>query len=254
MDARAHPRGAHRRARLLPLSIPAPPPGARVLALPDATIWYEPAWLGAAEADALFATLGATLAWQVHAVRVWGRLREAPRRSAWYGDSGVRYAYSGLDLAPLPWPAPLAALRARLVAGLGVPFNATLANLYRDGRNRMGWHADDERALGDAPVIASVSLGAARPLLLRHRRRALPVESVTLGHGSLLVMAGVTQRHWQHALPARVRVDAPRINLTFRHVLERAPAAPAAGRRVRLARHRAAQPRALRARAPAGAA
>lgn len=224
MDAQADARGAHRRARLLPLSIPEPPPGALSLGLPDAAVWYQPAWLDPAQASALLASLRATLVWQIYAVRVWGAVRAAPRRSAWYGDPGAGYAYSGLDLEPLPWPAPLAALRARLQGELGVPFNAVLANLYRDGRDRMGWHADDEPTLGEAPVIASVSLGAARPFLLRHRRCDLHTHGVTLEHGSLLVMAGATQRHWHHALPPRVRVGAPRINLTFRYVTESARA------------------------------
>lgn len=144
----------------------------------------------------------------------------APRRCAWYGDPGARYAYSGLPLEPLPWTQALAGLRKALESHLGAPFNSVLANWYRDGHDRMGWHADDEASLGPEPLIASLSLGAPRRFALRHRtRRDLPTAAITLEHGSLLVMAGPTQRCWKHALPAMARVTDPRINLTFRYVL-----------------------------------
>lgn len=187
------------------------------LTLPDAEVSLDPQWLPADEADALFATLRVTLPWQVHRVRLFGREHPAPRLSCWMGDAGASYRYSGVRHEPAPWPDALAALRERLRLELGAPFNSVLANLYRDGRDAMGWHADDERELGPAPVIASLSLGATRRFALRHRPSGLK-HAIELTHGSLLVMAGATQRRWQHALPRSVRQVGERINLTFRVV------------------------------------
>jgi alkylated DNA repair dioxygenase AlkB len=119
----------------------------------------------------------------------------------------------------VPWTTPLAALRQRLEVALGVTFNSVLANLYRDGADSMGWHSDDEASLGPQPVIASLSLGATRRFVLRHRRRRdLQTLTLSLEHGSLLVMAGETQRHWHHAVPKTRQPVGARINLTFRHV------------------------------------
>lgn len=182
-------------------------------------MWYLPGWLETPCADAVLEELRTTLVWQAHALRLFGRTVLAPRRCAWHGDAGARYAYSGLALEPAPWTPTLAALRDALHGTVGARFDSVLANLYRDGHDRMGWHADDEAALGPAPVIASVSLGATRRFVLRHRtRRELPVSALALEHGSLLVMAGATQRCWKHALPAAARVVQSRINLTFRTV------------------------------------
>jgi alkylated DNA repair dioxygenase AlkB len=190
------------------------------IALPGAVLALDPAWLPAAEADALFAGLRESLPWEVHKVRLFGREVPAPRLSCWIGDPGTAYRYSGQRHQPRPWPACLRPVRARLEAELGAPFNSVLANLYRDGRDAMGWHRDDERDLGRAPVIASVSLGAPRRFLVKPhgdpKAKALALE---LPHGSLLVMAGEFQRRYRHALPRTARQVGPRINLTFRNVI-----------------------------------
>jgi alkylated DNA repair dioxygenase AlkB len=103
---------------------------------------------------------------------------------------------------------------------LGLTFDSVLANRYRDGRDSMGWHSDDEKELGPDPVIASVSLGAGRRFRLRHRSRPdLATLDLVLEHGSLLVMQGATQHHWKHCLPRTARPVGERINLTFRRVL-----------------------------------
>ncbi len=114
--------------------------------------------------------------------------------------------------------AGLAALRDRLRKELGVPFNSVLANLYRDGRDAMGWHSDDEPELGAEPVIASLSLGAARRFVLRRRDDHAVKQTLVLAPGSLLVMRGACQRDWQHALPRTAKPVGPRLNLTFRHI------------------------------------
>ncbi len=191
-------------------------PGA-ALHLPGALLRYAPAFLAAAEADTLFAALRAEIAWERHHVRLFGRTLPAPRLSCWIGDAGAVYAYSGMRFEPQPWPPALTALRAHLQRACVVRFNSVLANLYRDGRDAMGWHSDDEPELGDAPLIASLSLGSPRRFLLRAREgdRGL---ALTLAHGSLLLMGGGCQRLYRHALPRTRAAVGPRINLTFRRV------------------------------------
>lgn len=183
---------------------------------PDGPFYWAPGFWPRAQADRLLAALLAEPAWSRHRVRLFGREHLAPRLSAWHGDQGARYRYSGTWHEPQPWTPALAGVRDRLAAVLGEAFNAVLANRYRDGADAMGWHRDDEAELGAQPLIASASFGATRRFLLRHRdgRR----EALALGHGSLLVMAGNCQAHWRHALPRTARPVAERINLTFRQV------------------------------------
>ncbi|QDH71880.1 alpha-ketoglutarate-dependent dioxygenase AlkB [Lysobacter alkalisoli] len=179
----------------------------------------DPEWLSRRDAEALFHQLRDGIAWEVHRIRLFGRMHASPRLSCWIGDAGARYRYSGTLFEPHPWPEALLSVRARLRRELGVDFNSVLANLYRDGRDAMGWHSDDEPELGPEPVIASVSLGATRRFLLKHRIRPDARLTLELPPGSLLVMSGPTQRHCQHALPRTQRMVGERINLTFRRVL-----------------------------------
>jgi alkylated DNA repair dioxygenase AlkB len=165
---------------------------------------------------ALLATLQSEIAWATHQVRLFGRTYDAPRRSAWYGDPEAVYRYSGVRHTPLAWTPTLAALRAEF-ASLGLNFNSVLANLYRDGNDAMGWHADDEPELGAEPIIASLSLGATRDFCFKAKTGNYTCR-IALASGSLLVMYGSTQRCFLHALPRRKDVHAPRLNLTFRSV------------------------------------
>lgn len=189
------------------------------LALPGADVTLDPDWLRSDDADALFAGLLADVRWEVHRIRLFGREVDSPRLSCWIGDPDAAYAYSGLRLQPRPWPPALQRVRDRLQCELGTEFNSVLANLYRDGRDRMGWHSDDERELGPQPLIASLSLGTCRRFVLRHRREVSSRLAIDLPHGSLLVMRGDTQRHYRHALPATAKPVGPRINLTFRRIV-----------------------------------
>ena len=193
--------------------------GWSALELAGADLAYDPAWLAADAADALFAELRDALAWTRHRIRLFGREHEAPRLSCWLGDPQARYRYSGTVHEPAPWPSALQALLPRLRAACAAPFNSALANLYRDGRDAMGWHSDDEPELGPAPTIASLSLGAPRRFVLRHKREAGHRLALELGHGSLLLMRGDTQHNHRHALPRSARVAQPRLNLTFRSVV-----------------------------------
>jgi alkylated DNA repair dioxygenase AlkB len=185
--------------------------------LPGADVTFAPGWLEPEEADDLLSRLSDDLPWEVHRLRMFGRLVDSPRLSAWIGDDDATYRYSGARFVPHPWTPLLLALRDRVADACGTAFNSVLANLYRDGSDRMGWHSDDEAELGPAPVIASLSLGAARTFRFRAKSGGEPV-AIELGHGSLLRMAGATQRLYKHELPVRKRVNGPRINLTFRQI------------------------------------
>ena len=164
--------------------------------------------------------LRTTLPLGTQTIRLAGREVQSPRLVSWHGDADAHYRYSGRTFAPNPWTPELLALKAELDAAVGVAFNSVLANYYRDGRDSMGEHADDEPELGPSPdnvLIASVSLGARRRFLLRDRRRRLTHEFV-LGAGNLLVMGGTTQRHFTHRVPRTAESVGPRMNLTFRVV------------------------------------
>jgi alkylated DNA repair dioxygenase AlkB len=183
-----------------------------------------PQWLPAEEAEATFTALYAAIPWETHRLRLFGREVDAPRLSCWIGDPHTSYVYSGTRFEPHPWPSLLANLRERLQRVCGARFNSVLANLYRDGRDSMGWHSDDEPELGDQPLIASLSLGAERRFRLRRRLprtvKSSPADTVNLllPPGSVLRMAGATQRLYRHDLPKTRRAVASRINLTFRWI------------------------------------
>ena len=185
--------------------------------LPGADLAYAPQALD--DAAGWLARLQAEIPWEQHRVRIFGRELDAPRLSCWVGDAGAAYTYSRVRFAPRPWTPALAALRGWLQAQLAAPFNAVLCNLYRDGRDSMGWHSDDEPDLGPEPVIASLSFGAVRRFRLRHRHDASRRLELDLAPGSLLLMRGATQRHYRHDLPRSARVQAPRLNLTFRRIV-----------------------------------
>ncbi|MFZ5492790.1 MAG: alpha-ketoglutarate-dependent dioxygenase AlkB family protein [Pseudomonadota bacterium] len=191
-----------------------------LIPLPDGELRLLAGFLSETEATALFDELRTTLAWQPHRVKLFGREHLTPRLCAWYGDAGIRYAYSGQALEALPWPPALARLRTCIEAACGHTFNSVLCNLYRDGADSMGWHSDDEASLGSQPVIASLSLGATRRFALRHRARRHRPVTLALNHGDLLVMAGDTQQRWQHAVSKTRRPVAARINLTFRRIYD----------------------------------
>lgn len=192
------------------------------LALRGAEVEYVPGFLSAGEADRLLARIREEVVFEQHRVRLFGREHPCPRLSAWHGDPHAVYRYSGQTLSPAPWTPTLAALRARVAAHCGEAFDAVLLNWYRDGRDGMGWHSDDEPELGPAPTLASVSLGGARRFVMKARGSGAssPARHAwVLEHGSLFVMRGPTQHNWRHAVPKTRRGVAPRLNLTFRRVV-----------------------------------
>jgi len=169
------------------------------------------------EADLLFAQLQAGLAWQEEAIFIYGRWVKVPRLMCWYGEPDAWYRYSGVNHQPMPWTPALQAIRGKVEQQCQCTFNSVLANLYRDGKDSMGCHADDEKELGLNPVIASLSLGDQRLFKLHHKKCKEKLD-VVLGHGDLLVMSGTLQHHWMHAVPKTKKLKAPRINLTFRKI------------------------------------
>lgn len=169
-------------------------------------------------ADDYLQNLLQTLAWQTERIYIYGRWVPVPRLMAWYGDPGADYRYSGVDHQPLPWTKELLALRSDVEAVCRQSFNSVLANLYRDGRDSMGCHADNEKELGPNPLIASLSFGETRLLRFRHNRSRITLD-IELSHGDLLIMAGELQHHWRHELPKTRQAKQPRINLTFRRIV-----------------------------------
>ncbi len=187
------------------------------LELPDAelTLWRE-IDLGIDPAE-LLAELVQDIDWRQDSVTLFGKTHPQPRLSAWYGEAA--YRYSGLTLQPAPWTTRLAQIRDRVEAVSGHGYNSVLLNRYRDHRDCMGMHSDDEPELGPQPVIASLSLGAVRDFRLKHRSRSdLGTVKLPLPSGSLLLMAGDTQRYWRHGIARQSRPCDPRINLTFRRI------------------------------------
>ena len=182
---------------------------------------YWPNAVPASQAHDWLRRLRTELDWRQHHIELFGRRVAQPRLSAWHGDPGASYSYSGLRLEPATWTPCLSEVRDWLQAFTGHGFNSVLANLYRDGGDSMGWHSDDESELGPQPVIASLSLGAVRRFVLRRRDERREKRELKLEHGSLLIMAGDTQANWQHALPKARNVDQPRINLTVRRLVGR---------------------------------
>jgi alkylated DNA repair dioxygenase AlkB len=194
------------------------------------SVWFAPAWLAPSEADILFRELLHAVAWEQGSVQLFGRDVPEPRLTAWFGDAD--YTYSGRTLRAAHWPPALARLRARVDAEVErvrkdsdpqhSGFNAVLLNFYRDGKDSMGMHSDDEPELGVDPTVASVSLGQERTFVLAPKKKsARPTDTreISLGHGSLLVMLGSCQHRYRHGIPKEPARSGARINLTFRRVL-----------------------------------
>jgi alkylated DNA repair dioxygenase AlkB len=165
--------------------------------------------------DEVLARLIAETAWRSELVIVWGKQYQQPRLTAWHGEAA--YTYSGLRLEPLPFTALQQEIRQAVEAASGHRFNSVLLNYYRDGRDSMGMHSDNEPELGPEPVIASVSFGAERTFILQHKRSKERVR-LALTDGSLLLMAGTLQANWLHGINKVTRDVGPRVNLTFRLV------------------------------------
>ena len=199
-------------------SEPVPSTCFQSLDLPDGDVRFCREFFPRTDADRLFQELIDTTAWRQENIKLYGKLIPMPRLTAWYGDEGTVYRYSGIVNHPLPWTSPLLEVKRAVEGSAGVAFNSVLVNRYRTGQDSVSWHSDDEKEFGDDQVIASVSLGGRRTFQLRHKTRKELRASVALTHGSLLVMQGATQRNWLHQVPKTTADVGERINLTFRLV------------------------------------
>jgi len=167
------------------------------------------------EASQYFTSFLDEIAWEHDEVNMFGKHIVTKRKVAWYGDNNFAYTYSNATKVALPWSKLLKNLKEKVEKVAGVTFNSCLLNLYHAGDEGMGWHSDDEKELGDDPVIASVSFGAERKFALKHKETKQTC-TVVLEHGSLLVMKEGSQKNWWHRLPPTKKIKTPRVNLTFR--------------------------------------
>jgi len=187
------------------------------LAMPDADVAICRGFFDVGESAKFFDEMLRQTHWRQEQIKMYGKLVDIPRLTAWHGDPGKSYTYSGITMQPDPWTQSLLNIKQRVDRASGVRFNSVLLSLYRSGEDSLSWHQDDEPELGENPVIASVSFGDTRSFQFRHKhRKELSTVSVSLTHGSLLIMKGSTQKFWVHQVPKTARPVAPRINLTFR--------------------------------------
>lgn len=192
-------------------------PSRETLQMPDADVSMLRLFFSHAESDRLFLSLLNQTRWRQDKIRIYGKQIDLPRLTAWYGDPGKSYSYSGISMDPDPWTETLLEIKGRVDTEAQVRFNSVLLSLYRNGNDGLSWHQDDEPELGEDPVIASVSFGATRSFQFRYKPdKNLPKVSIDLTHGSLLIMKGPTQRFWMHQVPKTSKPVSPRINLTFR--------------------------------------
>lgn len=161
-------------------------------------------------------TLKQSVPWQQDDITVFGKTYAQPRLTALFGNNGKAYSYSNITMFPHIFKGELLDIKKKVDEEIGEVFTTCLLNLYRDGRDSNGWHADDEKELGQDPTIASISLGHERYFHLRHKNDKSLRHKMLLEHGSLLLMRGGTQHFWQHQIPKTSKNIGERINLTFR--------------------------------------
>ncbi len=187
--------------------------------VPDAEIIYYPHFFDAEQSDLLFQELLLTIPWQQDDIKVFGKVHAQPRLTALYGDEGKSYSYSNIKMQPHSWNPILQNLKLKAEAVSATEFTTVLLNLYRDGKDSNGWHADNEKELGTNPIIASLSFGAERYFHFQHNIDKNLKLKILLEHGSLLVMKGKTQHFWKHQIPKTAKPISARINLTFRSIV-----------------------------------
>ena len=187
------------------------------ISIPDADVVHFPSVFNTLEADYLLEQLLENVIWQQEKIKIYGQIHKLPRLTAWYGDEGKRYTYSGITVYSLNWINPLSEIKSRIEEVSGDLFNSVLINRYRDGSDSISWHADDEHELGPCPLIGSLSFGEARSFQMKHKFRDEKFK-ITLEHGSYLLMKGNTQRNWLHRIPKSKRPLGERISLTFRQI------------------------------------
>jgi alkylated DNA repair dioxygenase AlkB len=186
------------------------------LDMPDADVFFCRTFFTEAQSNAFYKELYNNTTWNQEKIKLYGKLVDLPRFTAWYGDEGRLYRYSGITVTPNPWMPALVKIKQKIEVVSGAIFNSVLLNLYRDERDSVSWHSDDEPELGRDPVIGSVSFGATRSFQFKHKRDKALRGKIDLPHGSYLLMRGPTQHYWLHQVPKATKPRGPRINLTFR--------------------------------------
>ncbi len=186
----------------------------------DAKVTFYQNFFDSQKSDEVFQILLNEINWRQDKMKLYGREINLPRKTAWYGDRGKSYTFSGIHLNPEPWTPTLLQVKDCIEKVAEVQFNCVLLNLYRHGNDGISWHTDAEPELGENPVIGSVSFGGARRFMFRYRQDHELKAEVELTHGSFLLMAGETQHFWQHQIPKTLRRVEPRINLTFRMIID----------------------------------
>jgi len=184
----------------------------------DGIVWYQPALFGPDDADRLLKGLMENIDWRHDEVVIFGKRIVTKRKVAWYGDLDYAYTYSKSTKRALPWIPELLEIKSAVELSSGNTYNSCLLNLYHSGDEGMAWHSDDEKELLEDGAIASISLGSSRKFVFMHKVTKEQV-AVILEHGSLLMMLGKTQKHWVHKLPTTKRIHEPRVNLTFRTIV-----------------------------------
>lgn len=187
--------------------------------LPDADITYYPSFFDDELVTQLYKNLSETIPWQQDKIKVYGKEYAQPRLTALYGNDGKPYSYSNIKMQPYPWTVQLQKIKDHIENCTDTTYTTVLLNYYRDGSDSNGWHADNEKELGQNPTIASLSLGSERMFQLKHNTIPNMKQNLVLENGSLLLMKGVTQHFWKHQIPKTAKPIAGRINLTFRTIL-----------------------------------
>lgn len=187
--------------------------------LPNAELIYIPNFFSQQKADTFFNTIKTETNWQHDAITVFGKTYKQPRLTALFGESLKSYSYSNITMQPKPFTETLITIKNTIETVANSKFNTVLANLYRNGNDSNGWHADNEKELGKNPVITSVSFGEQRTFHFKHRTLKDQRHKLVLEHGSLLVMKGEMQHYWLHQIAKTKKIIQPRINLTFRRLI-----------------------------------
>lgn len=181
-------------------------------------VFYHPCLISPQQSDLFFQSFLKSISWKQDEIKLFGKLILTKRKVAWYGDDFLKYTYSGFTKTAIPWTPELLQLKQLVEDQCKISFNSCLLNYYHDGQEGMAWHSDDEPELEKNGMIASVSLGASRKFVFKHKQK-LQKANLVLEDGSLLIMTGETQQFWLHSLPVSKKVVAPRINLTFRKIV-----------------------------------
>ena len=189
-----------------------------IVAHNDLKIRVEENFFNSNESNILLNKLIKNLSWESMMIKMFGKDLMIPRLQCWIGDEGCDYKYSGKILNRQNWTKELMLIRKKIAKEIKTDFNSVLVNYYRDGKDSMGWHSDDEKELGPNPTIASISFGSERNL---HFRNKITKETISIPqtHGCLIVIDGRTQKNWQHAIKKTQKIIGPRINLTFRNII-----------------------------------